>query len=159
MTLCRQLSLQLPLDLILEVEEALVKVVDAHISVLTTTGVTLAGRVGSDCVEGAEVTTNTANLVFEDLVVKSSLELTLAGSGCGNIHGSLTTSEDNEILLGRNAGTVQWCVGGVRLQNLEVSNGDEVSGLVLGGSDEVGAVGSPLQIRDLHVQLVYGQVV
>jgi hypothetical protein len=54
-------------------------VVDTHVTVLTTGGVCGTGGVDVDSVEGTEVTTDTADLVFEDLVVEAGLEFTLAG--------------------------------------------------------------------------------
>lgn len=107
---------------------------NSHVSILSTARVTLAGRVGSDGVERAEMATHTADLVLEDLVVETSLELTLSGRGSGDIHGGLTTSEDDKVLLGGDGGTVDGGIGGVSLENLEVLGRDELErGLALGG--------------------------
>lgn len=72
------------------------------------------------------MTTDSANLVFKDLVVESRLELSLSRRGTGDIHGGLTTSEDDKVLLGCNGGTVKRGISGVGLENLEVLGGDEL---------------------------------
>jgi hypothetical protein len=51
-----------PLDLVVEVEVALVEVVNSHVSVLSAAGIALACRVGGNSVEGTEVTSDTADL-------------------------------------------------------------------------------------------------
>ena len=133
-------SLPLALDLVAEVEESLVEVVDAHVTVLAATGVALARGVGGDCVEGTEMASDAANLVLEDLVVEASLKFTLARGGSGDIHGGLTTTQNHEVLLRGHGGAVEGCVGGVGLEHLEVAGGNQLGRLVLGGGDEVGAV-------------------
>lgn len=115
-----------PLDLVVEVEVTLVKVVNSHISVLSAARITLAGRVGCYGVEGTEMASHTADLVLKDLVVETSLKLTLSGRGSGDIHGGLTTSEDDKVLLGGDGGTVDGGIGGVGLENLEVLSSDEL---------------------------------
>lgn len=72
--------------------------------------------------------TDTADLLLEDLVVETGLELTLTGRGPGDIHGSLTTTENDEILLRRDGGAVQGGISDVSLENLEVLGGDELGG-------------------------------
>lgn len=69
---------------------------------------------------------HTANLVLEHLVVETGLELTLTGRGSGDIHSGLTTTEDDEVLLGGNGGAVEGCVGYVGLEDLEVAGRDEL---------------------------------
>lgn len=147
-------SLPLALDLVAEVEESLVEMVDAHVAVLTTTGVALARGVGGDCVEGTEVATDTADLVLEDLVVEAGLEFTLARGRGGDIHGGLATTQNHKVLLRGHGGTVQRRVGGVGLEHLQVAGGDQLGRLVFGGGDEVGAVLRPLKIGKLHVEVV-----
>lgn len=115
-----------PLNLVVEVEVALVEVVNSHVSVLSAAGVALACGVSSDGVEGTEMASHTANLVFEHLVVETGLELTLTGRGSGNIHGGLTTTEDDEVLLGGNGGAIEGCVGYVGLKDLEVAGRNEL---------------------------------
>lgn len=104
--------------------------------------------------QGTEVTPHTANLLFEDLVVEPSLEFTLPRGSGGDVHGGLTTTEEDVVLLGGDGGAVERGVGDVGLEQLQVAGGDQAGGLVLGGGDEVGAVGAPLQIGDLEAQLV-----
>ena len=115
-----------PLDLVQEIEVSLVEVVNADVAVFSAACVALAGRVGGDSVEGTEVTTHTANLVLEDLVVETGLELTLAGGGGGNIHGGLTTSQDDEVLLRGNGSAVQRSVGNVGLDDGKILGRDEL---------------------------------
>lgn len=64
-----------PLDLVHEVKVPLVEVVNADVAVFSAACVALAGGVGGDGVERAEVATDTADLVLENLVVESGLEL------------------------------------------------------------------------------------
>lgn len=116
----------LPLDLVVEVEVALVEVVNSHVAVLSAACVALAGGVGGDGVEGTEVASHTADLVLEDLVVESGLELSLAGRGSGDVHGGLTTTEDDKVLLGGDCGAVEGSIGNVCLENLEVAGRDEL---------------------------------
>jgi len=77
--------------------------------------------------QGTEVTTDTANLVLEDLVVESSLEFTLASGGRGDVHGGLTTTENDEVLLPGHAGAVEGGITGVGLEDLEILSGDELA--------------------------------
>ena len=133
--------------------------VNTDVTVLSSRGVALACRVGSDGVEGAEVTADTADFVLKDLVVESGLELTLTGRGGGDIHGGLTTSEDDKVLLGGDGGAVEGGITDVGLEDGEVARGDELGRLVLAGGDEVGPVGGPLQVDDGLVELVDGEVV
>jgi hypothetical protein len=72
------------------------------------------------------VTSHTTNLVLEDLVIETSLELTLTGRSSGNIHSGLTTTEDDEFLLGGDSGTVEGCVGYIGLEDLEIAGRDEL---------------------------------
>jgi hypothetical protein len=116
----------LPLNLVVEIEITLVEVVDTDVTVLSSTGVATAGRVGSNGVEGTEVTTDTANLVFENLVVESGLESTLAAGGCGDFHGGLTTSQNDEVLLGADCGAVERGVCRVGLEGGEIASRDEL---------------------------------
>lgn len=54
----------------------------------------------------AKVTSDTANLVLEDLVVKAGLEFTLPCGSGGDIHRRLTTAQNDKVLLGCDGGTV-----------------------------------------------------
>ena len=121
-----ELVLPLPLDLVHKVVVALVEVVDTDVTVLATAGVALAGRVGGDSVEGTEVTAHATDLALEDLVVETRLEFTLARRGSGDIHGGLTTTEDDVVLLASNSSAVKRGVGGVGLEDLEVLGCDEL---------------------------------
>ena len=121
-----ELVLPLPLDLVHKVVVTLVEVVDTDVTVLTAAGVALAGGVGGDRVEGTEVTAHATNLALEDLVVETGLEFTLARRGGGDIHGGLTTSEDDVVLLASDGSAVKRGVGGVGLKDLEVLGCDEL---------------------------------
>lgn len=44
--------------------------------------------------------TDSTNLLFENFVVETRFEFTLSGVGCGNVHSGLSSSEDDEILVG-----------------------------------------------------------
>ena len=110
----------LPLDLKLEVKVRWVKVVNSHVSVFTTTAVHVADRRHCDVVERTEVTTHATNFLLEDLVVETRFEFTLAGRGCRDIHGGLTTTENHKVLDRGDGGGVQRRVSCVGLQNFEV---------------------------------------
>lgn len=69
---------------------------------------------------------DTADLLFKDLVVETSLELSLAGRGLGNVHGILTTSEDDVVFLRSDGSAVQRSIGHVGLHYLEISCVDEL---------------------------------
>lgn len=69
---------------------------------------------------------NPTNLILEDLVVEPRLEFTLASGSGGDIHGGLTTAEDDEVLLAGDASAVEGGIGGVGLEDLEVPGGDEL---------------------------------
>lgn len=127
---CRRFHL-LPLDLVHEVEVRLIEVVDADVTVLSARGVRRAGRVHGDGVERTEVAADTADLVLEDLVVEAGLEFTLARGGRGDLHGGLTTAEDDVVLLGGDGGSVERGVGGVGFEDREVAGGHELRVRVL----------------------------
>ncbi len=105
------------------------------------------------------MSTNTANLLLKDLVVETRLELSLASRGSCDIHGGLTTTEDNEILLWGDRSRVEWGIGDVGLHDLKVGGVDDLGGAVLGRGNAVGAVWGPLDICDLLALLVNHDVV
>lgn len=117
--LLKTLQPQLTLNLELEVKVGLVEVVDTDVTILTTGCVDGAEGRDGDVVERTEVTSDTANLLFEDLVVEAGFELSLTGAGCGDIHGGLTTSDDNVVLDGCDGGRVEGGIGDVCLHDLE----------------------------------------
>lgn len=94
------------------------------------------------------MTTYTTNLLGEDLVVETRFELTLAGRGGCDVHGGLSSSEDDVVFYGGDGGAVEGCVGDVGLEDVEGLDIDELGGLVLGGGDEVCAVCGPLEVGD-----------
>ena len=96
----------------------------AHVTVLSAAAVSSALWVDGDVVERSEVTPDTTNLLHEDLVVEPRLELSLPRAGGGDVHGGLTTAENNVVLDGRQGSAVERCVGGVGLENFEVGGGD-----------------------------------
>ena len=105
------------------------------------------------------MSTDTADLLLENLVVETRLELSLACRGGGDIHGGLSSSEDNEILLRCDRCGVQWGIGDVGLHDLEIGSIDDLGGAVLRGGDAVGAIRGPLKICDLLSLLVNHDVV
>lgn len=104
------------------------------------------------------MTTDTANLLLKNLVVEPRLELSLPGRSGRDVHGGLSTTQNNKLLLRRNSSAVEGCVGVVCLENLEVAGRDQLGGLVLASSDEVGPLRTPLQVGDLAAELVDRQV-
>jgi hypothetical protein len=109
--------------------------VHAHVTVLSSTAVSGALGMYGDVVEGTEVTTDTANLLHEDLVVEARFELSLAGRGGGDVHGGLSSSKDNVVFDGGDGGAVEGRVGDVGLQNVELLNVDELGTVSIGGED------------------------
>ena len=116
--------------------------VDTNVSVLTTGGVCGTGGVNVDGVKGTEMATNAADFIFENLgnkiismlrvrsiktlscthsVVESGLEFTLAGGGGGNIHGGLTTTKNDEVLLGCHGSSVERGIGDIGFEDGEVA--------------------------------------
>jgi hypothetical protein len=61
-------------------------------------------------------------------VVETRLELALASGRARDVHGGLSTTQDDEVLLGCDGGRVQGCVGGVGLDDFEVAGRNELSG-------------------------------
>lgn len=125
-TLNRNLLPLLPLNLEREIEVRLVELVHAHISVLSAGCVALAGRVHGDGVERAEMPTDAADLLLEDLVVEARLELSLARRGRRDVHGRLATAEDDKVFLWRDGGGVQGRVSYEGLHDLEVGGVDNL---------------------------------
>lgn len=104
--------------------------VDTDVTVLSTRGVGGTGGVDGDGVQGTEVATYTADLVFEDLVIESSLEFTLTGGGRCDFHSGLTTTKDHEVLLGRDGSGVERGIRGVGLQDCEIARRQDLFCLV-----------------------------
>lgn len=75
-----QVLSSLSLNLVCEVKVALVKLVHPNVTILSSTGISFSLGVGCNGVQWTEVTTDTTNLLFEDLVIEASLELSLT---CG----------------------------------------------------------------------------
>jgi hypothetical protein len=107
------------LNLILEIKVSLVKEVHTDVTILTTRGITGSGRVNGNGVERTEVTLDTSNFLFEDLVVESGLEFSLTLRGCCDFRSGLTTTQDDEIFEGCDGGGVEGGIGNIGLQDLE----------------------------------------
>lgn len=100
--------------------------VDTHVTVLTTGAVHVSERADGDVVERTEVTSDTANLLLKDLVVETGFELSLTGRGGCDIHGGLTTTENDVVLDGSDGCAVERGICDVGLEDLEVIGGDEL---------------------------------
>lgn len=72
------------------------------------------------------MTSDTADLLFENLVVEAGLEFSLASGGGCDVHGGLATTEDDEIFLGGNGCAVEGSVGDVGLENLKIAGVDDL---------------------------------
>lgn len=92
---------------------------NTYVSVFSARRIANAGRVDGDRVQGTEVAPDTADLVLEYLVVESGLKLSLSGGGGSHIHGSLATTEHDEVLLCRYGCSVERCIGSVGLEDFE----------------------------------------
>lgn len=122
------LLLLFPLNFVQEVEVGLVEVVDTNVSILSTTAVAGSLWVYGDVVQRSKVTTHTTNLLHKDLVVEAGFEFTLSrGCGC-DVHGGLTSTENNVVFYGRDGGAVEGRVGNVRLEDGKVFGIDELKG-------------------------------
>lgn len=100
--------------------------VDTDITILTTRAVHGAERADCNVVERTEVTSDAANLLLEDFVVEASLELSLTGRGGCDIHGCLTTTENDVVLDRGDCSRVERGIGDVGLEDLEIVGGDEL---------------------------------
>lgn len=116
----------LTLHLVHEIKVRLVEVMHTHITVFSTRGISRALGVNADGVERPEVTTHTTDFILEDLVVETGFEFTLASGGGGDIHGSLTTTENHVVFLGGDDGAVEGGVGNVGFDDGEVTGGNEL---------------------------------
>lgn len=92
---------------------------NTYVSVFSARRIANAGRVDGDRVQGTEVAPDTADLVLEYLVVESSLELSLSGGGGSHVHGSLATTEHDEVLLCCYGCCVERGIGSVGLEDFE----------------------------------------
>lgn len=115
-----------PLNLVVEVKVALVEVVNTDITVLSATGVAPASGVGGNGVEGTEVASDTANFVFEDLVVEAGFKFALTTTGGGDLHSGLATTKNDKVLLGRNGGGIERRVARIRLEGLKITGRNEL---------------------------------
>jgi hypothetical protein len=122
----RLLSRRFPLNLVHEVKVGLVEVVHAHITVLSSTAVSGALGMYGNVVEGTEVTTDTANLLHEDLVVEARFEFSLASRSGGDVHGSLSSTKDNVVFYGSDGGAVEGCIGDIGFQDVQLFDVDEL---------------------------------
>ncbi len=69
---------------------------------------------------------NHSDFLLEDLMVKSSFEFTLSAVGGGNIHGRLSTAENDKVLFGCNSGAVQGSIGSIGFHNFEIAGINEL---------------------------------
>lgn len=116
----------LSLHLVCEIEIPLIKLVHSNVAILASTSIPLSIGVGCDRVEGSEMTSDSTNLLFEDLVVESSLKLSLTSCCGSHIHSCLSTAEDYKVFLGCDGCAVQWCVGHVGLHDFEITRVNEL---------------------------------
>ena len=143
-----QVLSSLSLDLVCEIEVSLVKLVNSNVTILTSRGISLSLWVDRNsvlnkyqycCITGlgsrasyqrTKVTTNTANLLLKDLVIKSSFEFTLSRRGSSDVHSGLTTSQDDEVFFWCNRCTVERGIGNIGLHDFEIGSVDELCSLV-----------------------------
>lgn len=92
---------------------------NTDVTVLTTGRISGAEGVAGDRVEGSEMSTDTSNLVFEDLVIESCFELSFSCRGGGDITGFLATAENDKVLASGDGGGVEGSVGHVGLEDFE----------------------------------------
>lgn len=141
-------SHSLSFNLIHEIEIALIEMVHSDVSILSTTSISIALRVDCDCVQRTKVTSNSSDLVFENLVVKSCFEFALSCGCSGDIHGCLSASKNDKIFPRGYCSCIQWCISNEILQDLESSGREDFCSLVFACGDEVRAVARELDIVD-----------
>lgn len=95
--------------------------VNSHVTVLSARGVSRARGMDSDGVKRTEVATDTTDFVLEDLVVEAGFEFTLSGGGGGDVHGGLTTAENDEVFARGDGGGVEGGICDVGFEELQVS--------------------------------------
>lgn len=96
------------------------------------------------------MTADSANLILEDLVVESRLELSLSRRGTGDIHSGLTTTEDDKVLLGSDSCAVQGGIGDVSLENLKVLGGNKLSWVSIQASPRNSRFAHTLEVLSLQ---------
>lgn len=122
----------LSLDFVHKIKIGLVKMVDTDVTVFSARGISCTSWVDMDVIERSEVAPDTTDLVLEDLVVETSLEFTLAGGSCCDIHRSLTTSQDHIVLLGSEGSRVNGGVGDISFEDSKITAGHELVKIVSG---------------------------
>lgn len=94
---------------------------NTNVTILSTRGISRAGRVHGDGVERSEMTTHTTNFVLKDLVVEAGFEFTLTRGGGCDFHGGLATAEDHVVLFRGDSSCVEGGVGRVGFEDGEVA--------------------------------------
>ena len=96
------------------------------ITILSSAAISSALWVDSDVVQRAEVTPDTPDLLHEDLVVEPCLELSLSGTGCGDVHGGLATTQNHEVLDWCYCGAVERGISDIRLEDFKAICGKDL---------------------------------
>lgn len=151
----RLLPRRFPLNLIHEVKVGLIEVVHTHITIFSATAVAGSLWVDCDIVQGTEMATNTANLLHEDLVVETCLELSLTGRGGGDVHGCLSATEDNVIFHRCDRSAVQGGVRNITLQDAEILNINELRYLLVSNSQRFKALYPTLAVLSFDAVMKY----
>jgi hypothetical protein len=73
-----------------------------------------------------EMTSDSADFLFKDLVVESGFEFSLASGGCRDVHGCLSTTENYEVLFGCDSRAVKRGIGYVGFHDFEIFGVDEL---------------------------------
>ena len=119
-----------------------------NVTILSSAGVLLATGVERQRIDGTEMSLDTSNLLFEYQMEEPRLELSAPRVRRCDLHGLLTSTEQDVVLDRGNSGTVHRSVGLVRLQELEGFGVEEFSGGIFGGGDEHCPVLGELEILD-----------
>ena len=148
------LTAGLPLNLIHEIEIALVEVVHPDIAILATTRICSALWMDCNGVQRAKMSPHSSNLILKDLMIEPRLEFTLSCTGSGDVHSGLSTTEDDEVFPGCYGSGIERSVSGVGLENFEIAGADNFSSLVFAGGYEICLVGRKLDVVDGGVVFV-----
>jgi hypothetical protein len=104
-------------DFVFEIKVRFIEGVHPHIAILAAAGVAKSLWMHRYRVQWAEVSLDTPNLIFKDLMVKSRLEFALSCRRCRDVHGRLPAPKNHKVLLRCYRSCVERCVGYVGLED------------------------------------------
>ena len=119
-------SCHFPLHFIHKVKIRLFESMHPHITIFSSGRISNSLWVSSNGVQWAKVTFDSSYFILENLVVESSFKFPLSCRRSRDIHGGLSTSQDDKVFLGGEGGSVEGCVGDVGLQYWKITGWNEL---------------------------------